>query len=86
MTFGFVGADREEFESRRRRVAGVMGRSPDEVPRRTESAIVGTVEEVVLRLREYEDAGVERVMLQHLDHEDVAMVELLGAEVAPAVA
>jgi hypothetical protein len=29
-------------------------------------------------LRKYEAAGVERVMLQHLVHEDVAMVEVLG--------
>src|SRR5919201_1849007 len=85
MTFGFVGADRSDLERRRRRLADVMGRSPDQVPRRSESAIVGTVEEVVARLHEYEEAGVERVMLQHLDHEDVAMVELLGAEVAPGV-
>ncbi len=41
-------------------------------------AIAGTVEEVVARLREYEAVGVERVMLQHLVHEDVAMVNVLG--------
>ena len=41
-------------------------------------AIAGTVEEVVGRLREYEAVGVERVMLQHLVHEDVAMVKVLG--------
>ncbi len=41
-------------------------------------AIFGTVDEVVGRLREYEEAGVERVMLQHMAHEDVAMVEVLG--------
>ena len=64
----------------------MVDRSPDEVPRRKDSALVGTVDEVVARLRAYEEAGVERVMLQHLDHEDVAMVELLGAEVAPAAA
>jgi alkanesulfonate monooxygenase SsuD/methylene tetrahydromethanopterin reductase-like flavin-dependent oxidoreductase (luciferase family) len=86
MTFGFVGADRAEVERRRRAVANVVGRSPDEVPRQKDSALVGTVDEVVARLRVYEEAGVERVMLQHLDHEDVAMVELLGAEVAPAAA
>jgi alkanesulfonate monooxygenase SsuD/methylene tetrahydromethanopterin reductase-like flavin-dependent oxidoreductase (luciferase family) len=40
--------------------------------------IGGTVEEVVARLREYESAGVERVMLQHVVHEDVAMVNVLG--------
>ena len=34
--------------------------------------------QVVEQLREYEDAGVERVMLQHLVHEDVEMVAVLG--------
>ena len=37
-----------------------------------------TVDQVVARLREYEQAGVERVMLQHLVHEDVEMVSVLG--------
>ncbi len=40
--------------------------------------ISGTVDEVVALLREYESAGVERAMLQHLHHEDVEMVALLG--------
>ncbi len=30
-------------------------------------------------------AGVERVMLQHLDHRDLEMVALIGRELAPAV-
>ena len=47
---------------------------------------MGTVDEVVERIREYEAAGVERLFAQHLDHADVEMVELLGREVAPAVA
>jgi hypothetical protein len=41
---------------------------------------------VIAQLRELEDAGVDRVMLQHLDHEDLDVVELLGRDVAPAVA
>jgi hypothetical protein len=40
---------------------------------------------VVALLREYEAAGVQRAMLQHLVHEDVEMVALLG-EVAVQVA
>ena len=47
--------------------------------------ICGTVDGVVARLREYEAAGVERAMLQHLVHEDVEMVALLG-EVATQLA
>jgi alkanesulfonate monooxygenase SsuD/methylene tetrahydromethanopterin reductase-like flavin-dependent oxidoreductase (luciferase family) len=61
----------------------VVGRDDAEVRERLDRApspppISGTVERVVELLREYESAGVERAMLQHLAHEDVAMVELLG--------
>jgi alkanesulfonate monooxygenase SsuD/methylene tetrahydromethanopterin reductase-like flavin-dependent oxidoreductase (luciferase family) len=45
----------------------------------------GTVDEVVEQLRAYEAVGVERAMLQHLDHEDVEMVGVLG-ELAAALA
>jgi alkanesulfonate monooxygenase SsuD/methylene tetrahydromethanopterin reductase-like flavin-dependent oxidoreductase (luciferase family) len=45
----------------------------------------GTVDELVEQLRAYEAAGVERAMLQHLAHEDVEMVAVLG-EVAAALA
>jgi hypothetical protein len=31
-------------------------------------------------MREYEAAGVERVFLQHLDHEDLSAVERIGRE------
>jgi hypothetical protein len=41
---------------------------------------------VVDRLGELEEAGVERVMLQHLCHDDLDMVHLLGSEVVPRVA
>ena len=51
----------------------------------SEPAIFGTVDQVVALLREYEAAGVQRAMLQHLVHEDVEMVALLG-EVAAQVA
>jgi alkanesulfonate monooxygenase SsuD/methylene tetrahydromethanopterin reductase-like flavin-dependent oxidoreductase (luciferase family) len=53
---------------------------------RGEAAVLGTLEEAAAQLRRFEAAGVERVMLQHLDHTDLAMVELIGRELAPAVA
>ena len=40
--------------------------------------LFGTVDEVAERLRDYEAVGVERAMLQHLAHEDLEMVALLG--------
>jgi alkanesulfonate monooxygenase SsuD/methylene tetrahydromethanopterin reductase-like flavin-dependent oxidoreductase (luciferase family) len=61
----------------------VVGRDVAEVERRIEAAgqrplIAGTVDEVAEQLRAYEHVGVERAMLQHLAHEDVEMVALLG--------
>jgi alkanesulfonate monooxygenase SsuD/methylene tetrahydromethanopterin reductase-like flavin-dependent oxidoreductase (luciferase family) len=38
----------------------------------------GTADELEEQLRAYEAAGVERVMLQHLEHEDVETVAVLG--------
>jgi alkanesulfonate monooxygenase SsuD/methylene tetrahydromethanopterin reductase-like flavin-dependent oxidoreductase (luciferase family) len=46
--------------------------------------LVGTVEQVAESLRAYEGAGVERAMLQHIVHEDVDMVGVLG-ELAAAL-
>jgi F420-dependent oxidoreductase-like protein len=40
----------------------------------------------VSRLRELEAAGVTRVMLQHLEHEDLDKVRWIGRELAPAAA
>lgn len=48
-------------------------------------ALIGSVEEVAARLREYEAAGCERVMLQHLLHADLEPVRLIGRELAPAL-
>jgi alkanesulfonate monooxygenase SsuD/methylene tetrahydromethanopterin reductase-like flavin-dependent oxidoreductase (luciferase family) len=61
----------------------VVGRTDDEVQRRLERhrnspPIAGTVDQVVEQLRAYEAVGVERAMLQHLRHDDVEMVTVLG--------
>jgi alkanesulfonate monooxygenase SsuD/methylene tetrahydromethanopterin reductase-like flavin-dependent oxidoreductase (luciferase family) len=48
--------------------------------------IYGTVPQVVARLREYEQAGISGLYAQHLVHEDLDFVRLVGAEVVPAVA
>lgn len=73
MTTCVVGGDRTELRDRVERVAQRTGREPT-----PDGRVVGTLDEVVERLAEYEEAGVSRVMLQHLDHEDLSMVELLG--------
>jgi alkanesulfonate monooxygenase SsuD/methylene tetrahydromethanopterin reductase-like flavin-dependent oxidoreductase (luciferase family) len=64
-----VGRDRSEVEARLARLRDLTADVPP---------IAGTVDEVAARLREYEAVGVERAMLQHLVHEDVEMVAVLG--------
>jgi alkanesulfonate monooxygenase SsuD/methylene tetrahydromethanopterin reductase-like flavin-dependent oxidoreductase (luciferase family) len=89
MTACAIGRDEGEARDRIRRRLERAGQSldPDEYKAsRGGAAILGTLEEAAERLRAYEAAGVERVMLQHLDHQDLAMVELIGRELAPAVA
>ncbi|MDP9285532.1 MAG: LLM class flavin-dependent oxidoreductase [Actinomycetota bacterium] len=76
MTGCVVGSDRAEV---RERLAAFRTLTGNDSP-----PIAGTVEEVAERLREYEAVGVERVLLQHLVHEDVEMVARLG-DVAAAL-
>jgi alkanesulfonate monooxygenase SsuD/methylene tetrahydromethanopterin reductase-like flavin-dependent oxidoreductase (luciferase family) len=89
MTGCAIGRDDAEARERIARRLERAGQTidPDSYKeQRGAAAILGTVEEAVERLRAYERAGVERVMLQHLDHQDLDMVELIGRELAPAVA
>jgi F420-dependent oxidoreductase-like protein len=80
MMNGFViGAERKELAMRRAQLKE-WGAEPGE------PWIVGTPDEFVSRLREYEDAGVDGVMLQHhLIHDEEAL-ELIASEVIPALA
>ena len=48
--------------------------------------IVGTADDAVAQLTELRDAGVSRVMCQHLLHDDLGTVALIGDVLAPAVA
>jgi alkanesulfonate monooxygenase SsuD/methylene tetrahydromethanopterin reductase-like flavin-dependent oxidoreductase (luciferase family) len=66
-----VGRDRSDADERLAAYRQVTGRD-DRPP------LAGTVDEVVTALRRYEAVGVERAMLQHLVHEDVEMVTVLG--------
>jgi len=78
MTGCVVGRDAGDVAERLGHIAAITGRQAEPPP------IAGTLDEVVGTLQEYEAAGVERAMLQHLYHEDVEMVGLLG-EVANAL-
>lgn len=89
MTGWLVGADRAEVLDRAARLARWKGRGEDGeafVAGLRESTILGTVDEAVEQLRELERAGLDRIMGQHLLHRDLDAVELMGREVAPALA
>jgi F420-dependent oxidoreductase-like protein len=89
MTGFLVGGTHEEMRERAHELYARRSReqSFDEwLAAYAERCIVGSVEEVVARLREYEGAGCERVMLQHLQHTDLEPVRVLGRELAPALA
>jgi F420-dependent oxidoreductase-like protein len=80
MTTCVVGRDRAEVAERVGRVLAVTG-SDERVAEVVEARpnwVLGTVDQVVERLRSLEAAGVGRVMLQHLDHADTEMVAVLG--------
>jgi alkanesulfonate monooxygenase SsuD/methylene tetrahydromethanopterin reductase-like flavin-dependent oxidoreductase (luciferase family) len=81
-----VGRDERELLESARRVGARFGREPQEVIERYgERGPVGTVEQVVERLKEIEGIGYERMMLQHLAHQDLDALALIGRELAPAV-
>jgi alkanesulfonate monooxygenase SsuD/methylene tetrahydromethanopterin reductase-like flavin-dependent oxidoreductase (luciferase family) len=76
MTTFVIGADVNEVTEKAARLGA------DAIPPQW---IAGTPAEIADRLHELEAAGVQRVMLQHLLHDDLAAVELAGQAVIPEV-
>lgn len=88
MTGAIVAEDREGLRARTRAVLDRTGSDGDPdafVDERRASWIIGTVDEVVDRLGELGQAGVDRIMLQHLPHHDLEMVDLVGERILPSV-
>lgn len=89
MTGCVVGRDRSEVLERLGWLLDRTGRGGapeallDSPP---EHWILGTVDQALERLGAYEAAGVQRVMLQHLVHDDLDMVALIGDALVPAMA
>lgn len=85
MTGVVVGADERELRERAARLTQRTG-LPDVVADPPTGWIVGTVEQAIGQLAELGEAGVHRVMCQHLLHDDLDAVALIGELLAPAVA
>ncbi len=89
MTGFLAGRDRAELRERGAALAVAAGEPDRDVDAWLASPpaawIVGTVDEVAERLGALREAGLSRVMLQHLLHTDLDTVQLIGRELAPAV-
>jgi len=81
-----IGRDRADVAQRIAAARAIFPQMPaDEAGWRAASFLVGTPAEVVESLREWDEAGVQRVLLQMLDQEDLAAIELFARHVLPHV-
>jgi alkanesulfonate monooxygenase SsuD/methylene tetrahydromethanopterin reductase-like flavin-dependent oxidoreductase (luciferase family) len=81
-----IGRDRADVAQRIAAARATFPQMPaDEEAWRKASFLVGAPADVVASLREWEAAGVQRVVLQMLDQEDLAAIELFARHVLPHV-
>ncbi len=81
MTPCVLGEDDGQVLERAWRVmqrTGTDGDPSEFVRERSDRWIIGTVEQARERLAAYAEAGVERILLQHLDHETIEAVALMA--------
>lgn len=81
MTGCIVGSDSDEVRARARSLmdlGGESGSEDDWLERARRAQVIGTVDEAVDRIGGLSEAGLDRIMLQHLMHTDVEMVAVLG--------
>jgi F420-dependent oxidoreductase-like protein len=81
-----IGRDRADVAQRIAAARATFPQMPaDEGAWREASFLVGSPADVVASLKEWEAAGVQRVLLQMLDMEDLAAIELFARHVLPLV-
>jgi F420-dependent oxidoreductase-like protein len=86
MTCTIVGADEDELHGRAARLMELEGETGEPKAWLESVAaeyVVGTTAQVVDRLGELAEAGVDRIMMQHLLHDDLDAVRLIGEELIP---
>jgi F420-dependent oxidoreductase-like protein len=73
-----IGSDAGDLAGRAERLAARQGSEPAElIEEFGQVGVAGTLDEAIARLRAYRDAGVDRIMLQHLLHDDLDAIALL---------
>ena len=81
MTGVLLGRDRGELEDRARRLTELIGGDAASFLAQPPSGwIVGTLEDAAAQIGALGDAGVQRIMCQHLLHDDLDAVALIGRE------
>jgi hypothetical protein len=88
MTGWLVGADEEDLIDRASRLSQWKGEGDDGrsfLADLRESTIKGTVPEATEQLQTLRDAGLARIMGQHLLHRDLDAISLMGRQIAPAL-
>ena len=86
MTACFVGETRAEVVDRVGDFLAIRGGDADAeslIAERSDRWLVGTVDEVAQRIDGLSRLGVTRVLLQHLNHDDDAMLALVGERLLP---
>jgi F420-dependent oxidoreductase-like protein len=80
-----VGTSASELTARRARAREIFPRMPEEAAAwRAAGFLHGTPDEVIADLRRWAEVGIGRVLLQMLDMDDTAAIELIGRKVLPA--
>ena len=81
-----VGADRAELEAGAARLLAKQADTGDPaeyVAHPDSASLIGNPDQILDRLAAYADAGIQKVLMQYLVHEDLDGLALLGREVIP---
>ncbi len=83
-----MGATQGDAAAHATRLLALRDQPPGDDPLGTigANAIVGTPDQVLEQLAAFAAVGVERVMLQHLLHDELDVLSVMGSEVIPAAA
>jgi F420-dependent oxidoreductase-like protein len=82
-----IGTDAANLSDRAGRLAERIGADRDALLRDPPTGwVVATIDQAAGQFAAYRDAGLHRVMCQHLLHDDLDPVALLGDELAPMLA
>jgi F420-dependent oxidoreductase-like protein len=86
-----IGRDEQELRDRAVKLMAITGREGQDVDQvlqgmRERGLLVGTPDEVVESIEMRGRQGIERIMLQTLDMDDIPALELIASEIMPRVA